>query len=206
MNPTRSLLPCSPTTTMSRRNLRKSKATRGKRKRGSDEDEDTPPMSPPTSRPRSSSPARAPENDAGGESLTAARDLSFLDSHVLSRLKGSDLSGRILAQEDSLVGSGTYSDVFRGKCRIENRGEVVVAMKRLRLHVEGYKASCKNVRSLISVTKSLLTFNDCSCLKRKSTSGRNSSIQTCFLFLDTHSTEAPVIRFSYPSGWKEGMR
>ena len=35
------------------------------------------------------------------------------------------------------MASGGFSEVFRGVCDIEGLGEVKVAMKRLRFHVEG---------------------------------------------------------------------
>ena len=92
--------------------------------------------------------------------LTAARDLSFLDSHVFSRLKSFDLNGRILSQEPFVVGLGSYSDVYKGACLIAQRGEVMTAMKRLRLHVKADKGNCKQVcpHAIFLASSSRVTF------------------------------------------------
>ena len=78
------------------------------------------------------------------ESLTVERDLSFLESHVLDQLKSFDLNGCVLSQEPFAVGYGSFSDVYKGTCLIKKRGgEVMTAMKRLRLHVD--TVNCKQV-------------------------------------------------------------
>ena len=78
-------------------------------------------------------------------SLTVERDLSFLDSHVLAQLKSFDLNGCVISQEPFAVGYGSFSDVYKGTCLIKKRGgEVMTAMKRLRLHVDTF--NCKKVR------------------------------------------------------------
>lgn len=83
------------------------------------------------------------------EPLTIARDLSFLDSHVLDQLKSFDLEGCLLSREPFAVGYGSFSDVYKGTCLVEERGEVMTAMKRLRLHVDS--VNCKQVSDSISI-------------------------------------------------------
>ena len=75
-------------------------------------------------------------------SLTVSRDLGFLDSRVLSRLKHLDLGGNVISMDPCAFGYGGFSDVFKGRCRIGKR-EVLTAIKRFRMHVD--KMNCKEV-------------------------------------------------------------
>ena len=68
-------------------------------------------------------------------------------SHAMeidSRLQHLKLSCRIIERSHHALGHGGFSEVFRGRCRIESRGELNVAIKRLRFHAGN--VNFKNVR------------------------------------------------------------
>ena len=59
------------------------------------------------------------------------------DPRVLERIERFRIPGGRLIVEPKLMGSGTYSDVFRGILRREDGGQVMVAIKRLRIRASG---------------------------------------------------------------------
>lgn len=87
--------------------------------------------------------------------ISVSRDLDFVDSGMLSQLDRFNLCGKVLSQEPFIVGRGSFSDVFRGFCQIEERDSVMAAMKRLRLHVNA--AECKGVSSAIVLHEVIMT-------------------------------------------------
>ena len=89
---------------------------------------------------------------------------------VDSRLHHLKLSCRIIERSKRALGNGAFSEVFRGRCLIEGRGETDVAIKRLRFHVE--TTNLKRVRiGSSSRVSSKLTMTSCS--RRKSMYGRS---------------------------------
>lgn len=77
-------------------------------------------------------------------SLTVQKDLSsFVDTAILSELIQLDLTNCLMSMSAEATGLGGFSDVFRGRARIAGRGNVDVAIKRLRFHVQ--TSDCKRV-------------------------------------------------------------
>lgn len=93
--------------------------------------------------PRLIQPPSEPMVHVSEKPLTVSRDLKFVNNRILSQLELLNLCDNVLSQEPFVVGHGSFSDVFKGFCRIRNRGSVMVAMKRLRLHVN--EVECKMV-------------------------------------------------------------
>ena len=60
------------------------------------------------------------------------------------RLQHLKLTCRIIQRSQRALGNGGFSEVFQGKCHIDGRGELTVAIKRLRFHVEN--VNFKHVR------------------------------------------------------------
>ena len=75
--------------------------------------------------------------------FTVRRDVSFIDARVLAHLEEFDFYEKVMSREPFIVGRGSFSDVFKGVCQLEDRGLVMTAMKRLRLHVDAIES--KNV-------------------------------------------------------------
>jgi hypothetical protein len=73
--------------------------------------------------------------------LTTRKPLPVSDTSILSQLPHLDLFGKIVVKEDEAKGFGAYSEVFKGRCRYGLRGEIDVAIKRLRFHVNSTDCS-----------------------------------------------------------------
>lgn len=75
--------------------------------------------------------------------ITVSRSLPILDETILARLKHMDVTNSIVSMSRNAIGHGAFSEVFRGSARVEERGEIAVAIKRLRFHLES--VDCKKV-------------------------------------------------------------
>lgn len=130
-------------------------------------------------RPLPEPPIRAPERP-----LAVSRNLDFVDMRILSQLKNFNLCDSVLSQEPFIVGRGSFSDVFKGFCRIQDRGTVMAAMKRLRLHVNAME--CKRVSYARAFVIAIPDQYASSCLRRRFTCGQNLITRTCCLFWAMH--------------------
>lgn len=72
-------------------------------------------------------------------------DLEPRHGFILERLGPLDLTAKLQPRKPKVVRFGAFSDVFQSKCRVEERGDVPVAIKRLRMVLEG---DMKKVSSL----------------------------------------------------------
>lgn len=77
------------------------------------------------------------------KSITVSKELSLVDGTILSRLKHLDLSGHVTHISNEAKGHGGFAEVFRGRCIVLERGELEIAVKRLRFHVNS--TDCKQV-------------------------------------------------------------
>lgn len=59
-----------------------------------------------------------------------------VDKDILSCIRFLGQSAKIMQRSKKAVGLGGYSEVFRGRCLVEGRGQVDVAIKRLRFHID----------------------------------------------------------------------
>ena len=71
-----------------------------------------------------------------GRPLTVRKQIPVGDKSILSHLQSFDLYGRLTARSEEAAGQGAFSEVFRGRCFAGMRGEVMVAVKRLRFHIK----------------------------------------------------------------------
>lgn len=133
--------------------------------------------------------------------VSLVKDLSFLDSRVLTQLTRFNLTNNVLSRSTGVVSCGGFSDVFKGTCHINKRGNVTTAMKRLRMYLSA--SDCKKVvlRSLNPNFRSLMRLND-SFSRRKSTFGQSFSTLTSCLCLGLHSMAIPAIPCSSQNGWR----
>lgn len=71
------------------------------------------------------------------ETLTQrlAHDVLDIDPVILSRIRHLDLTNFLILEGSHVVSSGAYGDIFKCRCTIEGLGEIDVAGKRLRFHV-----------------------------------------------------------------------
>lgn len=63
----------------------------------------------------------------------------FVPPAILEELKHLDLTERVRvaqAEEYTLVNGGSFGDILKSKCHIEGRGEVPIAIKRLRFYLK----------------------------------------------------------------------
>jgi hypothetical protein len=67
--------------------------------------------------------------------LTTRKELLMDDNSIWIHLQSFDLCGQLTARSNDAVGHGAFSEVFKGRCSLGIRGEVTVAVKRLRFHV-----------------------------------------------------------------------
>jgi hypothetical protein len=68
--------------------------------------------------------------------LTIRKELPVDDRSIWTHLQSFDLYGQLSARSEDAVGHGAFSEVFKGKCSLGFRGEVLVAVKRLRFHIK----------------------------------------------------------------------
>ena len=76
--------------------------------------------------------------------LLLPRKIGNIDQKTLDSLKHLDLTGKVFYKNRDARGQGAFSEVFMGSCYVQGRGEVNIAMKRLRFHVG--TMDCKRVR------------------------------------------------------------
>ena len=69
-------------------------------------------------------------------SSLSEQKLVGVDAAVLKRIRHLDASGGLTFRDSNARGQGAFSEVFMGRCRIKGLGEVDVAVKRLRFHVD----------------------------------------------------------------------
>ena len=59
-----------------------------------------------------------------------------LSVSVLSRIQHLDLTDKVTHKDTDIAGHGGYSEVFKGRCRVDDGNEVRVAIKRLRFYLK----------------------------------------------------------------------
>lgn len=75
-------------------------------------------------------------HDRPAASSSRSGPQAYIPSAILNELHHLDLTGRVALEEMEVVGVGAYGDVLKSKCDLENRGEVSVAVKRLRFYLK----------------------------------------------------------------------
>lgn len=76
-------------------------------------------------------------------SITISRGLAAIDKTVLAQLERFDLTGDVTQISNEARGHGGFAEVFKGRCTVVERGEIDIAVKRLRFHVNSI--DCKQV-------------------------------------------------------------
>lgn len=67
--------------------------------------------------------------------LSDVQDSVSIDQTVLSRIHRLFVRGKIMHRSEHATGQGGFSEVFKGRFRMDGHAERDVAMKRLRFHV-----------------------------------------------------------------------
>lgn len=81
---------------------------------------------------------------------SAAPDPVRLTEVILSRIQHLDLTGETISRSEKATGHGGFSDVFKGRCQKEGMGELDVAIKRLRFHVDNIEFTKVSLPSFLS--------------------------------------------------------
>ena len=95
-----------------------------------------------------------------------------INQEVLSRTQFLGQVAKNVNKSKKAISLGGYSDVFHGRVFAEGRGEIDVAIKRLRLHIDDDRiASVSFVKKRICLSR--LRYDIISYSKKKYTSGRS---------------------------------
>ena len=137
--------------------------------------------------------------------MLTAVSKDILDKDTLTVLGLHDLSGKVTFDETGAKGIGGNSEVFKGVFEGDGNGQVDVAVKRLRFHLQKDDSEKVKVTARLHILLDRSIYSDGrSCLNGRSMPGRSFATKTFYSYWVSLSAQIPDFPCSSLNGCTRG--